>query len=192
MTSLPIRPGRAVCAALSLFFLAGTRQAIAAEPAVQIGTQLILASNRDSTIDPPELVSMRDQFSQKGFAFTSFRRLSGEKLTLHKGKPAEIALPNQRTASIRLNDVKHGTAHVEVILSQLPSKVVISSTVLTLGREGSLFQHVGDYDGGQLILVISPADTVKPRRAALPTSWRPEPPLPRGELSSCSEMTCCP
>ena len=192
MTYLLIRVGGAVWGAILLVLLGTAGQAIAAEPAVQINTQVILASNRDSMIDPPELASMREQFSQKGFAFTSFRRLSSEQLTLHKGKAVEIKLPNQRTASIRLNDVKRGTAHVEVILSQLPSKVVISSTVLTLGREGSLFQHVGDYEGGQLILVISPADGVKPRRAVLPTSWRPEPPLPRAELRSCSEMTCCP
>jgi len=192
VTYLLIRAGRAVCAAFFLVLLGTSSQAIAADSTVQIGTELILASNRDSTIEPPELVSMRDQFSQKGFAFTSFRQLSSEKMTLHKGKPAEIKLPNQRTATIRLNDVKRGTAHVEVILSQLPSKMVISSTVLTLGREGSLFQHVGDYDGGQLILVISPADVAKPRRAVLPTSWRPEPPLPRADLRSCSEMTCCP
>jgi len=191
MTYLLIRAGPAVCAAFFLVVLGTSGQAIAADPTVQIGTELVLASNRDSTIDPPELVSMRDQFSQKGFAFTSFRRLSSEKLTLHKGKAAEIKLPNQRTATIRLNDVKRGTAHVAVILSQLPSNMVISSTVLTLGHEGSLFQHVGDYNGGQLILVISPADAAKPRRAVLPTSWRPEPPLPRADLRPCSEMTCC-
>jgi hypothetical protein len=192
VTYLLIRAGRAVCATLFLALLGTSIPAIAADPTVQIDTELVLASNRDSTIDPPELVSMKDQFSQKGFAFTSFRRLSSEKLTLHKGRAVEVKLPNQRTATIRLNDVRRGTGFVEVILSQLPSNVVISSTVLTLGREGSLFQHVGDYEGGQLILRISPADSVKPRRAVLPTSWRPEPALPRAELQSCPEMTCCP
>lgn len=192
MTHLVIRAGPAVGAALFLVLLGTSRQAIAANPSVQISTELILASNRDSTVDPPELVSMKDQFSQKGFAFTSFRRLSSEKLTLHKGKAVEVKLPNQRIAAIRLNEVKRGTAYVEVILSQLPSNVVISSTVLTLGREGSLFQHAGDYDGGQLILVISPGDAVRPRRGLVPTSWRPEPPLPRVELPPCREMTCCP
>jgi hypothetical protein len=166
--------------------------ALADDPVVQVRTEVVLASNQGSTVDPPDLERMKKVFSQKGFAFTSYQRLSGEKIAIHKSKPAEIALPNQRSATIRLDDIKRGTASVEVIISQLPSNVVISSTVLTLGREGSLFQHAGDYNGGQLILVISPDDKVKPRRAVIPMSWHAEAPLPRPEMQSCPESACCP
>jgi len=100
-------------------------------------------------------------------------------------------LPNQRSATIRLADIKRGTAFVEVIISQLPSNVVISSTVLTLGREGSLFQHAGDYNGGQLILVISPDEKVKPRRL-IPMTWHADAALPRPEMEPCPESACCP
>lgn len=166
--------------------------ALADDAVVQVRTEVVLASNQGSTVDPPDLEKMKRQFSQKGFAFTSYQRLSGDKIAIHKSKPAEIPLPNQRAATIRLADIKRGTAFVEVIISQLPSNVVVSSTVLTLGREGSLFQHAGDYNGGQLILVISPDEKVKPRRPLIPMSWHADAPLPRYETDSCPESACCP
>jgi hypothetical protein len=138
--------------------------ALAGEPQVPINTEVVLASNKGSVIDPPALVKMKEQFSQKGFAFTSFRRLSNQSVVLQPSKHAEIKLPNQRMAIIKLDELKDGSASVEVIISQLPSNIVIASTILTLGREGSLFQHAGDYEGGQLILVLSPANPAKPRR----------------------------
>lgn len=134
-----------------------------AEEQVQVQAGVVLASNRGSTMDPPSLEQMKQQFTQKGFAFTSFRRLSEEKLTLKKKKPVEIKLPNQRTATVRLDGINQGIASVEIIISQDPSNVVIASTILTLGREGSVFQHAGDYDGGQLILALSPAGGGHPR-----------------------------
>jgi hypothetical protein len=142
---------------------------VAAEPQVPINTEVVLASNKGTVIDPPTLAKMKEQFTQKGFAFTSFRRLSGEKVVLQPSKAVEIKLPNQRMATVRLDDLKNGTASVEVVISQLPSNVVIASTILTLGREGSLYQHAGDYEGGQLIVVISPADSAKPRRGPMGT-----------------------
>lgn len=192
---MTIEAGRAVGvlgAAILFGALWAPRLAFADDPVVQVRTEVVLASNQGSTIDPPDLEKMKRQFSQKGFAFTSYQRLSGDKIAIHKSKPAEIHLPNQRAATIRLDDIKAGTAHVEVIISQLPSNVVISSTGFTLGREGSLFQHAGDYNGGQLILVISPAESAKPRRRLIPMSWHAAAPLPRADLQSCPESACCP
>jgi hypothetical protein len=131
----------------------------AAEPQVRVTAEVILASNKGNTIDPPGLARMKDQFSQKGFAFTSYRRLSSERLKLRR-QPVEIKLPNHRTATLRLDEMKAGTAAVRVEISNL------ASTTLTMGREGSLFQHAGDYEGGQLILVLSPDQPSQPRRIA--------------------------
>ena len=128
-----------------------------AEPQVRVTAEVILASNKGNTIDPPALVMMKDQFSQKGFAFTSYRRLSSEKLKLRR-QPVELKLPNHRTATLHLDEMKAGTATVKVEISNL------ASTTLSMGREGSLFQHAGDYDGGQLILVLSPDQPSQPRR----------------------------
>jgi hypothetical protein len=143
------------------------------EEQVQVQAEVVLASNRGSIMDPPSLEKMKQQFSQKGFAFTSYRRLSGEKLTLKKKKPVEVRLPNRRTATVRLDGINQGTASLEIIISQDPSNVVIASTVLTLGREGSLFQHAGDYDGGQLILVLSPSGLGHPRNGPQHSRFHP-------------------
>lgn len=140
-----------------LVFASGV--ALAAEPKVRISAEVILASNNGNTVDPPVLAGMRNQFSRSGFAFTSYRRLSSEKLSL-KREPVELKLPNQRTATLRLDGMKAGVATVRVDISNL------SSTTLTMGREGSLFQHAGDHDGGQLILVLSPDHNGQPRHAA--------------------------
>jgi hypothetical protein len=139
-------------------FVASTA-ASAAEPKVRVTAEVVLASNTGNAIDPPALARMKAQFTQKGFAFTSYRRLSTEKLTLRR-KPVELKLPNQRMATLCLEDMKDGTATVKVEISGL------SSTTLTMGREGSLFQHAGDHDGGQLILVLSPNPAAQPRRIA--------------------------
>ena len=151
MTRLGLR------AAALFVFASGV--ALAAEPKVRINAQVILASNNGNTIDPPALASMKTQFSQKGFAFTSYRRLSSEKLSL-KREPVELKLPNQRTATLRLDAMKGDVATVRVDISDL------SSTTLTMGREGSLFQHAGDHAGGQLFLVLSPDQGSQPRHAA--------------------------
>ena len=129
-----------------------------AESKVRINADVILASNNGTVIDPPSLARMKAQFSQKGFAFTSYRRLSSEKLALGR-QAVQLKLPNQRTASLRLDSMKNGVATVRVDISDL------SSTTLSMGREGSLFQHAGEHDGGQLILVLSPDHGAQPRHA---------------------------
>ena len=159
-----------------LLFAAGV--AWAGEPKVRINAEVILASNNGDAVDPPALARMKNQFSQKGFAFTSYRRLSSEKLSL-KREPVELKLPNQRTATLRLDAIKAGVATVRVDISDL------SSTTLTMGREGSLFQHAGDHDGGQLILVLSPDHGSQPRHAASAVS-RPAEAVAR-ELTGDSE-----
>lgn len=149
---------RAFSAPLTAAVLCASAATLAAEPKVRIQAEVILASNNGTAIDPPALGRMKDQFSQKGFAFTSYRRLSSEKLSLSR-QPVEVKLPNQRTATLRVDAMKGGVATVRVDISEL------SSTTMTLGREGSLFQHAGDHDGGQLILVVSPDHGAQPRHA---------------------------
>jgi hypothetical protein len=133
--------------------------ALAAEPKVRVTAEVILASNKGNAIDPPALMKIKDQFTEKGFAFTSYRRISLEKLSLRR-KPVELKLPNRRTATLRLDEMKEGIATVRVDISQL------TSTILTMGREGSLFQHAGEHEGGQLILRLSPDEAAQPRRVA--------------------------
>jgi hypothetical protein len=133
--------------------------AAAGEPNVRLTAEVILASDKGNSIDPPTLAKVKDQFADKGFAFTSYRRLSSERLSLRR-KPVEVKLPNHRTATLKLDDIKSGIATVRVDISNL------SSATVALGREGSLFQHAGAYNGGQLILMLSPDDAIHPRHIA--------------------------
>jgi len=148
---------KAVWFPVSVAMLSAT--ALASEPKVRVTAEVVLASNQGNAIDPPALAKMKDQFTEKGFAFTSYRRLSSEKLSLRR-KPVELKLPNRRTATLRLDDMKAGTAMVHVDISEL------ASTTLTMGREGSLFLHAGDHEGGQLILALSPDEAAQPRHIA--------------------------
>ena len=140
-------------------FLLLSAPALAGEPKVRVTAEVILASNQGNAIDPPALVKIKNQFTEKGFAFTSYRRISLEKLSLRR-KPVELKLPNRRTATLRLDEMKAGIATVRVDISEL------TSTILTMGREGSLFQHAGEHEGGQLILRLSPDEAAQPRRVA--------------------------
>ncbi|HME90344.1 MAG TPA: hypothetical protein VKE49_02900 [Myxococcaceae bacterium] len=150
----------------------------AAEPKVRLTAEVILASNKGNTIDPPALAKMKEEFTAKGFSFTSYRRLSSEKVSLHR-KPVEVKLPNRRTATLRLDEIKSGTATVRVDISHL------ASTTLSLGREGSLFQHAGEFEDGQLILVLSPDEAAQPRRVA----GGSPPPYDRGSAQDAMSLT---
>jgi hypothetical protein len=123
--------------------------AFAAEQ-VEVLAEVVLASNQGEAIDPPELAKMKDVFSRSGFSFTSYKRLWTDKLTLKLKQAVEVKLPNQKTATLKLEAIENGSAKVQIEIKKLVS------TTLRLGREGSLFQQAGDHQGGKLILVLSP------------------------------------
>jgi hypothetical protein len=100
-------------------------------------------------VDPP-LVAMKDAFTKSGFNYKSYHRLSREKLTLKKGEPHEIKLPNGRVAKLTFEGMNAGAA-------QIRAEVKPILTTNTLGKEGSVFLHAGAHSGGVLILVLSPA-----------------------------------
>ncbi len=131
-----------------------------AQAKVDVQAETVLVSNKDSTIDPPELAKLKDNFLKNGLAFTSYRRLKTAKLSLEQGKPSKLDLPNRKTVTVRLDSLKDGTARLQVEVPPL-------SQTMTLGREGSVSMVAGDHDGGKLVLVLSPASAGKPRRAAV-------------------------
>jgi hypothetical protein len=124
-----------------------------AEPKVEVMADVVHASNQGAT--DSALFNMKAMFSAEGFGFTSYRRLSSAKLAIQKHKAADIHLPNGQTASVKLDELKDGKAHLRV-------SVPPGETVYTLGREGSVFVDAGPYKGGSLILVLSPIDSAKP------------------------------
>jgi hypothetical protein len=131
--------------------------ALADDPKVDVMADVILASNDGTTMDPPSLAKMKDEFDSAGIKFTSFKRLSTQKLTVTK-QPSELKLPNKKIATLKLEGIKEGTATIRV-------KGVAESTI-QLGRSGNVSQPVGAHQGGQLILMLAPVDaSAKPRRS---------------------------
>jgi hypothetical protein len=123
--------------------------ALADPPKVEVMAEVVLASNKDNTIEPPELAKMKDKFGSAGFSFTSYRRLSVQKVALVKVPPTVLDLPNQKKVQLKLEDLKDGTATVRLEIAKL------INTTVSLGKEGSVFQHAGPHDGGQLFLVLT-------------------------------------
>jgi len=127
--------------------------AVADEPKVEVNTEVVLASNNGQGVEPASLAPMKDKFLKEGFAFTSFKLLKQQKLVLVKNRPAEVKLPNNQVATLKLEDVVEGAAKVHVRLAPV-------ETTYTVGREGSVFIEGGHHLNGTLIFVLSPAPGV--------------------------------
>lgn len=145
---------RRVAGLVSLSFVLaasfGALPALAEDGSVSVRVETVLASNKGTEVDPPDLAKMKDTFQKQNFSFTSFKRLalSTVKLTPVK-KTADVKLPNGVNASLTLMGVKDGTATVRV---DVPRQ---STTDVELGRQGSIYQLAGSHVGGKLILVLA-------------------------------------
>lgn len=140
----------AVLALLSLGVMFSPLAAQAQEQTVKIQVQVVLASNKGDTVDPPELAQMKETFRKQNFSFTSFKRLALDTVELSAQKPAEVRLPNGVNATLKLLALKEGIATVRVDIPQQ------SAVDVELGRQGSVYQKAGKHVGGELILVLSP------------------------------------
>lgn len=140
-----------VAALLSLLLLVlAPGAALAQEQKLKIQAEVVLASNKGTVVDPPELEKMKETFRKQNFSFTSFKRLSLETLELTLEKTTEVRLPNGVNATLKLSGIKDGIATVRV---EVPRQ---SSVDVELGRQGSVYQKAGKHVGGELILVLSP------------------------------------
>ena len=135
--------------ALLLVLLLLPKTALAQDEKVPVQVEVVLASNKGSEVQPPELSKMKATFQKQNFSFTSFKRLSLQTLEVTAAKPTEVKLPNGVNASLQLLKLEKGTATVRVDVPQL------TATDVELGRQGSIYQLAGDHVGGKLILVLS-------------------------------------
>jgi hypothetical protein len=140
----------AMLALLSVGVMLSPLAAHAQEQKVKIQVEVVLASNKGDTVEPPELAQMKETFRKQNFSFTSFKRLSLETLELSAAKATEVRLPNGVNASLKLLGLKEGIATVRVDIPQQ------SGVDVELGRQGSVYQKAGKHVGGELILVLSP------------------------------------
>lgn len=124
-------------------------QAPAQEQKVTIQVDVVLASDKGDTMDPPELAQMQEKFRKQSFRFTSFKRLSLESVELVKGKPTELRLPNGTNATLKLVSVQQSGVTVRMEIPRL------SAVDVNLGNQGGVYQRAGKHVGGELILALS-------------------------------------
>ncbi len=143
--------GRAVWMLVSLLgIVLAIRPADArAQDKVRVVVNVIHVSNKGDVVDPPTLAAMKQEFAKQGISFSSYKQLSSQTVDLASKKPVEITLPNGTKAKLTLQDIKEGTAHVDLSLGTL-------TLGIALGRQGSVYRNAGDYQGGQLVLMLSP------------------------------------
>lgn len=139
-------------AGVGFMLLAAT--AFAAEDKVAVTAEVVALSKTGDVVDPPKLAAMKAEFQKqdKTKEYTSFKRLSEQKLVLVRGKAQKIALVGDRAANVTLAEIKADTASLTV---EVPKLVV---TTLKLGKKGAVYQHVGAHGDDALVLVLTPAD----------------------------------
>lgn len=114
-------------------------------PQVSIQVEVVQASMKGESVDPSSLEAVKAKLARKA-RYTSLRRLSLETVTT----PVQLKLPNQKVASISLEELKDGVARLKVIVPPL-------STVYVLGQEGTLYQAAGKMGDDDLWLLLSAA-----------------------------------
>ncbi|RKG85198.1 hypothetical protein [Corallococcus terminator] len=128
----------------------GPAVAFAQDAKVKVQVEVVLASNKGTAVEPPELNKMKEAFQKQNFSFTSFKRMSLDVVEVGAQSPTEVKLPNGTNASLQLLGMKEGIATLRVII---PSQ---SSVEVELGRQGAVYQKAGKHVGGDLILVLVP------------------------------------
>lgn len=136
-------------AGFAIAFILAAAPVFAQEPKVDVNADIVQASTQPGTVEAA-LAPMQLELAKgdQGKKYTSMKRLSTQKLTLVK-KPMVLPLPNKKNAELSLVALDKGVATVKV-------KVVPGTeAVLKLGKQGSLFQHAGAFENGDLWLVLS-------------------------------------
>ncbi len=128
---------------------AGAAFAQVVEPKVEVMADVVYASNEGNRIDPVSLKAMKEEFDSAKIFFTSYVRLLSQKVALAQSKPVDVKLPNTKSVSLTMIELKDGTATVKV-------KGPGAEATVQLGRSGSVYQRVGAHEKGQLILALSP------------------------------------
>lgn len=142
-------PGRTFRTTALFAVLCSASVAFADDHKVEVQAEVVHLSKSGEVIDPPKLAEMKKTFDAQGLSFSSYKRLSDERLTLEAKKPVSVKLPNKKSAQVSLDAVNDGVAQVSV---QMPP---LDKVQYKLGREGSLFIDGGSHQGGKLVLVLS-------------------------------------
>lgn len=119
---------------------------------VPLRVDVVSVSNDGDVVEPRRLSRMKATFAKQGLAFSSFRRLSSERVEVTANAPTRLKLPNGKEVSLRLDRLEQGSARVKVAIPGL-----LDETLVTLGRKGVVYQAAGDHGSGKLVLVLRPS-----------------------------------
>ena len=119
--------------------------ALAQDAKVTVKAEVVQAQVKAGTIEPG-LQEMQTALAQ-GKKYGSLKRISTQKVTV-QAKTAVVPLPNGTSAELSLVTLEQGVATIKV-------KVPKGETTSKLGRDGSLYQQAGEWQGGDLWLVLS-------------------------------------
>ena len=121
---------------------------LADDAKVAVQVEVVLASLKGNTIDPPTLKAMQDAMAKK-VKYGSLKRQSMEKLELET-KPHALKLPNGVDAALSVEALKNDVATLRV-------KVPPADATYNLGKKGTLYVQAGKQGEDDLWLVLSPA-----------------------------------
>ncbi len=122
--------------------------AFAEEAKVTVKADVVHAQLKAGLVEAG-LTEMQTALAQgkQGKRYGALKRLSTQKLTLQL-KALTLPLPNGKSADLSLLSLEQDVSTVKV-------KLAPGESTLKLGREGSLYQHAGEWQGGDLWLVLS-------------------------------------
>ncbi len=120
--------------------------ALAAEPQVLVQADVVLALEAAGPV-APDLVSMQQRLAEKK-KYGTLKKLESKRLELVRGQAQSLALPNQKTAEVTLQDVKDNVATVKL-------KVPPTEAVYSLAKGKTLYFQGGAHEGGDLWLLVS-------------------------------------
>jgi hypothetical protein len=132
---------------LAVLALVVSSVALAEDAKVTVQAEVIHAQVKAGTIEP-SLQQMQAALA-KGKKYGALKRISTQKLTLQTQPPTVVPLPNGKSAEMSLVTLQQGVATIKLkVISQ-------GEATLKLGRDGSLYQQAGEWEGGDLWLVLS-------------------------------------
>lgn len=119
--------------------------AMAQDAKITVNAEVVHAQVKTGMIEPG-LQEMQTALAQ-GKKYGSLKRISTQKVTV-QAKSAVVPLPNGTSAELSLVTLEQGVATIKV-------KVPKGETTSKLGRDRSLYQQAGEWQGGDLWLVLS-------------------------------------
>ncbi len=122
-----------------------------ARPAINIGVETILASQKDRFVDP-KLLPLKNELNSV-FRYTSYRLINSRQLQLNIGRKGTVQLPGGRVLTIVPKNIKGKRATLSLMMHK--KKRNIFNTEIRLRNHSAIIVGGPKYKNGNLIFRIS-------------------------------------